>query len=230
MIGGSITIPTGTEPGTANNAQRTGIYIKDATGTVQIEGIQIEGSGGAEFDGVDISAPLATVQLENLRIIGVHGRLKAFHGDIVQPWGGVKDLRIDHLTGTSNYQGLTLQEDLGPIGSAEISNVDITATTEPQLEQGGYMLWLTPGTTSCASFPVTFSNMFVRPRPELTLATSVWPGSSSGLSCRESGTTFATWPNLDVTGGVQEGVPSGGSFVPPGAAGIGYVSPGYSGS
>jgi hypothetical protein len=229
VMGGSVTIPMGTPPGVENDAQRTGIYIKGATGTVDIEGVSIEGSG-AEFDGVDIAAPLATVQLENLRIIGVKGRFSAFHGDMVQPWGGVKDLRIDHLTGTSNYQGLTLQQDLGPIGSAEISNVDLTATTEPPLDLGGHMIWLTTDSNTCTDFPVTLSNVFVKPRPELTLATSVWPASNSNLSCKESGATFATWPSLSVTGGVQEGLPPGGSFVPPGAAGLGYVSPGYSGS
>jgi hypothetical protein len=228
MIGGYVTVPTGTEPGVANDAQRTAIYIKGATGTVHIEGVQIDGSGGAEFDGVDIDAPLATVQLENMRIIGVKGRFSAFHGDMVQPWGGVKDLRIDHLTGTSNYQGLTLQPDLGPIGSAEISNVDLAGTTEPPLDLGGHLIWLTTDSDTCTGFPVSFSNVYLQPREGLTFPDSVWPAGNSDLECKESGGTFATWPSLSVTGGVQDGTPPGGSFVPPGAAGIGYVSPGYS--
>ena len=228
LIGGSITIPTGTRPGVEYDSERNGIYISKSTGTVHIEGVSINGIGGAEFDGIDIAAPLATVQLENLRITEVRGTFSHFHADVVQTWGGVKDLRIDDLTGTSNYQGLTLEEDLGPMGSAQISNVDLTATTEPPLDKGGHMLWLTPDSNSCSSYPVSLSNVYVTPRPNLTLGTSVWPPDNSSLSCGESGATFATWPTLPVTGGVQEGAPPNGSFVPPGIAGVGYVSPGYS--
>jgi hypothetical protein len=226
MIGGSITIPAGTEPGTANDAQRRGIYIKGATGTVHIEGVSIQAFEGVEYDGVDTNAPEATVQLENLRIIGVRGRHGFFHGDVVQPWGGVKLLRIDHLTGTSNYQGLFLQEELGPIGSVEIDDVDLTATTEPPLEGGGHMLWLGNKSDPCSDFPATLEDVYVKPRPERTLGTSVWPQDNQAL-CPEQGMAFATWPDLPITGGVDEGVPAAGNFVPPGAAGIGYRSPGY---
>ncbi len=229
VIGGAITIPTGTQPGTAYDAERNGIYIDNSTGTVQIEGVSIDGSGGAEFDGIDIAAPAATVQLENLRITEVRGKFSNFHADVVQTWGGVKDLRIDHLTATSNYQGLTLDEDLGPIGSAEISDVDLTATTEPPLDKGGHMLWLTSGSESCSGFPVSLSNVYVQPRPGWTLGESVWPQDDAPLACHETGVTSAAWPALPVTGSVQAGIPPEGSYVPAGVAGIGYVSPGYSG-
>jgi hypothetical protein len=229
LIGGAETIPTGTTPGVRNDAQRTAIYIKGATGTVHIEGLEIDGSGGGEFDGVDIAAPQATVQLENLRIVGVRGRYDAFHADVVQPWGGVGDLRIDRLTGTSNYQGLTLQQDLGAIGSAELTNVDLTATTEAPVDGGGHMLWLTKGVSSCTGYPITLSGVFVQPRPGLTLGTSVWPASNSQLSCDESGNTLASWSALPVTGTVQQGIPPSGSFVPYGTAGLEYRTPGYSG-
>jgi hypothetical protein len=226
VIGGSVTVPTGTDPGVAYDAQRNGIYIKDATGTVHIEGVLIDGSGGAEFDGIDINAPLATVQLENLRIVGVRGGFSSFHADVVQPWGGVKDLRIDHLTGSSNYQGLMLQPDLGPIGSAEISNVDLTATAEPPVDRGGHMLWLTRGSTSCAGYPVALSNVFVKPRPGSSLIQSVWP-TTSGLSCNATGSSSVDWPKLEVGGVVQVGPPPAGEFAPPQSAGLSYLSPGY---
>ena len=222
IVGGAITIPKGT----SSDAERRGIYIKGATGTVHVEGVLIDGSGGAEFDGVAIAAPEATVQLQNMRIVGVRGGYDTFHGDVVQPWGGVKDLRIDHLTGTSDYQGLTVMEELGPIGSTEISNVDITTTESPMPRHlaGGYMLWLT--TDNCDSYPVHLSEVYITPRPGRTLGTSVWPPSRSPrFPCHAEVDTKATWPNLPVTGGVKEG-PAPTSAVPEGAAGIGYEAPG----
>ncbi len=228
VIGGSITIPTGTQPGVANDAQRRAIYIKGATGTVHIEGVSIEGSG-AEFDGIDINAPAATVQLENLRVAGIKGRSNGFHGDVVQAWGGVEDLRIDRLSATSNYQGLMLKQDLGPIDSVELSDVDLTATTEAPLEKGGHMLWLSSGDGSCANFPATLASVFVQPRPGSDIGAAVWPEQGSPMSCAAQGNSFASWPNPMIVGGAQEGSPPDGSFVPPGTAGPEYRSPGYSG-
>jgi hypothetical protein len=147
---------------------------------------------------------------------------------VVQPWGGVKNLRIDRMTASSNYQGLTLKEDLGPVGSVEVFNVNLTATTEPPLEKGGYMLWLTKQRT-CEDFPTRLKSVYVKPRPSLSLRRSVWPGSHSGLSCNGSGSSVVTWPRLSVRGGVRVGRPRGGSFVPRGVAGLSYASPGYAG-
>jgi hypothetical protein len=213
IVGGAITIPSSAS---ATTAQRTGIYIKDATGTVHVEGVLIDGAGGSQFDGVDISAPKATVQLENMRIVGVNGGLNSWHADIVQPWGGVRDLRIDRLSGASNYQGLMLSEDLGPVGSAELSNVDVTATTDPAPDHGGHMLLLSKSTsTTCTTFPVEISAFYVLPRPGRTLDNSVYPSAITS-SCPG----LAGLPLL--------GPPVGGAFVPPGLAGLGYASPGYS--
>jgi hypothetical protein len=224
VMGGAVTNPTGALD---DNMHRAGIYIKDATGTVHVEGVLIDDTAGEQADGITIAAPAATVQLENLRVVGLHGGFHTFHADVVQPWGGVRDLRIDHLTGVSDYQGLTLQEDLGPIGSAEISDVDLTATTPATLDGGGHMLWLTTGSTTCTAFPIAFSNVFVTPRPDRTLANSVWPQLNTPGACHEIGSTLATWPTLPYTGGAQVGAPADGSFVPAGVAGTGYASPGY---
>jgi hypothetical protein len=211
--GGAVTIPYAA-PGAATSAQRTAIYFKGATGTVHVEGVLIDGSGGGQFDGVDIDAPQAVAQLENLRIVGVNGGVSSFHADVVQPWGGVKDLRIDRLSGASNYQGFMLTKDLGPIGSAELSHVDLTATTQAPVDHGGHMLLLTSNTSACTTYPVSVSSVYVQPRPDRTLANSVWPAAIT-TDC----------PGL--TGTVQNGMPPSGSWVPPGTAGLGYVPPGY---
>jgi hypothetical protein len=224
IVGGSIAIAADAATGTS---QRTGIYIKDATGTVHVEGVTIDATGGAQVDGIAIAAPQATVQLENLRVVGLHGGMNSFHADVVQPWGGVGDLRIDHLTGVSDYQGLTLQQDLGSIGSAELSHVDLTATAPATIDGGGHMLWLTSGSSSCTAFPISFDDVHVQSRVGRTMPNSVWPQKNTPTACRESGATFGSWPDLPFTGGVQSGPPSDGSFVPEGAAGLGYTSPGY---
>jgi hypothetical protein len=226
IVGGYITVPQGSSSASAN--ETTALSIKGATGTVHVEGVLIDGSGGGEFDGVTINAPEATVQLENLRIIGVRGGYEHVHADVLQPWGGVKDLRIDRLTGRSNYQGLTLKPDLGAIGSAEFEEIDVTATTEGTVDRGGHMLWLTRGVDSCVTYPMTLSNVFVTPRPGKQLSGAVWPQKDFKLACPGSGTKSSIgWPALPVLGSAQLGPPPTGNYVPAGVAGVSYLSPGY---
>jgi hypothetical protein len=224
IVGGAIAISADAPSDTSH---RTGIYIKDATGTVHVEGVSIDAAGGAAIDGIGISAPQATVQLENMRVVGLHGGFNSFHADVVQPWGGVGDLRIDRLTGSSDYQGLTLQQDIGAIGSAQLSHVDLTATDPPTIDGGGHMLWLTSGSSSCSAFPITFGDVYVQPRSGRTMPNSVWPQKNTPTACHESGTSFGTWPDLPYSGGVNAGAPADGSYVPADVAGLGYDSPGY---
>ncbi len=42
---------------------------------IHIEGLDIDGSGGGEADGIGIGAPSAIVQIENTRITGLIGHL-----------------------------------------------------------------------------------------------------------------------------------------------------------
>lgn len=227
--GGYVTIPTGTPPGTANDAYRTGIYVDGATGTVHIEGVLIDASGGGDSDGIDINAPRAIVQLENLRIVGLHGSYAGFHADLVQPWGGVRALRIDHLTGSSNYQGLFLPRDLGAIGSASLQNIDLWGTAT-RLATGRHLLWLTSGLQGCSGYRVSLSSVYLQPRRGTTVGEVVWPELGSRLPCAATPARGRVgWSALPVTGSVQGGPPPGGEFVPAGVAGPRYVSPGYAG-
>ena len=132
-IGGHISIPfQGTGP--VGPSLRRGLTISDidALGgpvathgasrdgrVVHIEGLLIDGPDLTE--GINTNAPKAVVQLQNIRIDGVHfrnsddrdgtGGWTANHPDILQTWGSQKELRVDGLTGTSSYQGLFLKED-----------------------------------------------------------------------------------------------------------------------
>jgi hypothetical protein len=228
LIGGHVTLPPGAPPGAANDRYRTGLYLKGQTGTVHVEGLLLDAAPGVRWDAIDIDAPAATVQLENIRADGVRGGFHSFHADVVQPWGGVRALRIDRLTASSNYQGLTLPIDKGPIGGARISHVDLHGLAAGA--QGtGHLLWLTTGSRTCHDYPVLLHDVYVSPRAGETLADGVWPqrGRPRGCAARVR-RGVASWPRLPaVHGVVHAGSPPDGAYVPPGVAGAGYVSPGY---
>jgi hypothetical protein len=59
---------------------------------------------------------------------------------------------------------------------------------------------------------------------------AVWPDTLTTFGCPAPYTNaLANWPQLpSVSGGVRDGLPPGGDFVPAGVAGLNYVSPGYS--
>jgi hypothetical protein len=218
LIGGRIALPTSS--GTA-----VGLGIHQATGTVHIEGVWFDGSSGHEFDAVQIAAPKATVQLENLRATGLRGSYDTNHTDVVQPWGGVKALRVDRLTATTNYQGIFNQPDQGPIGAVDLRHVDL-AYDNSGAKTGGYLLWLTNG---CTAAKTSLTEVYVKGRPGATLGSTVWPPTGQATNCPGilSGTSLIGWPSLPITGTVRWGAPPGGSFVGADDAGTAYRSPGY---
>lgn len=237
MIGGSITVPS-TANQTDNGADDTdtGIYIRHSTGTVHIEGVSITGDPDTQFDGIDVNAPLATVQLENIRVANVWGSNTTEHADVVQTWGGIRVLRIDRLTGAGDYQGLTVNPDLGPVGSVDIDNVNLTyeappPALAPMTVGGGYMIWLTKGVDTCyAPTQTKLKNVYVYDKSRrVRRSNTVWPPSrGTNLPCaaRRDG-TVVTWKKLPVRGHVELTAPPAGPFVPAGAAGNSYHSPGY---
>ncbi|HEY2660362.1 MAG TPA: pilus assembly protein TadG-related protein [Caulobacteraceae bacterium] len=231
ILGGYITLPVSADK--TNGAPSRAIYIKGATGVVHVEGVLIDASGGGMSDGVDIAAPEATVQVENVRVEGIYGYNNQFHADVIQPFGGVRDLRVDKLTGYSGYQGLTIDQDQGAIGSAELYRVNLVATGAQvwgSANNGGYLLWLTPLSKCQPSYPVTLNNVYVKPRA--TLANAVWPPVGAQTACPALTTAndlVASFPKLPVSGYVSKGLPPQGDFVPQGVAGLNYRSPGYLG-
>jgi hypothetical protein len=201
LIGGEITIPYVGKHVKKGAPDRRGLGIFGATGTVHVEGLLIDGPDVSE--GIQIAAPKAIVQLENVRVVGIHARdEKTFrdnHPDVVQPYGGVRSLRIDRLTGSTDYQGLFLVSDLGPVRYVSLRHVDITGTRTSR-----FLLWVDGP-------KVTYSDVWLRPALGRSLARTIWPVGSRPLRI------------------VHEGRPPAGPFVPAGAAGLGYVSPGYGG-
>ncbi|MCF6735150.1 hypothetical protein [Blastococcus sp. KM273129] len=222
LIGGSITVLPSAKAG---GADQRAIYVKDCTGTVHIEGVHIRGDvAGSQSDGIAVSAPEAVVQIQNVRIDGLRGGQGGNHADVFQPWGGVREFRIDRLTGSTNYQGLHIFETRGAIGRGTIRNTNIAGTDVGGTDGGGYYIWM-----DCEDkYPLTLDGVYVKPRPGRPFTQSVWP-SATHKECPgvfKSGTV--TWPqHPSVTGGVREGAPAAGDFVPVGAVGPAYVSPGY---
>jgi hypothetical protein len=238
LIGGHVS--TGDSRPQGGVPEHRAIYIADARGTVHIEGVLIDDVDVGKGDGIDIAAPEATVQIQNSRIVGLTGEERGNHADVVQVWGGVKELRIDRLTGSTNYQGLHIQPDLGTNGPEIIKNVNLFSISETA---GNWLTWLAKGSNTCETpTHVTLDEVYIAPRPGRTLGDSVWPPDRNAtrddrasavqncLSVLSDDQTEISFPELpSVTGVVRKGPPSGGDFVPEGVAGPDYVSPGYLG-
>jgi hypothetical protein len=229
MIGGEIFIPhQGSNP--TINARRA-LYIANATGIVHIEGVLMHGDDISE--GVQTRAPGAIVQLQNVGIFNVHARdQRTFsdnHPDIIQTWGGVRELRVDRLTGDTDYQGLFFKADYnGPHGPVHLHNVNVRG-----MPTARYLLW---ASDTGGGYPImTLDNVWVEAHPNRAggLGTSVWPdvhGTSpyrAVISTGSDGVERASWPGTRFSGDVRDGRPPGGDFVTKDAIGIGYTSPGY---
>lgn len=221
LIGGQIDVLPSQQVG---GSDQRGIYVRNCTGTVHIEGVRINGAvDGSEADGIAVSAPKAVLQIQNVRVESMRGGMSSNHADVFQPWGGVQEFRIDRLSGSTNYQGLHMGVDLGPIGRGIIRNTNIASTDVTPIDKGGQFLWM-----QCNAYPMTLDNVYVAGRSGRSFGTSIWP-QSDDKSCPASiSAGVATWPKYSsLAGSVHDGRPTTGDFVPAGSVGLGYTSPGY---
>lgn len=186
--------------GTGSDLQRRAIYIKNATGTVRVQNVTIRGAtSSAAFDAVAISAPSAVVELVNLHVSNLHGSYAGFHGDIVQPFGGVKKLVVNGLVGQTSYQGFYLAETNGRIGGVELRNVQLSYLPNSQ-QASSVMIWF----DGCSTYPVTMQNVSIQPRPGQNVARSVRPNSGN-CAPKKSGSNWS-WPsNSSIAGSISEG-------------------------
>lgn len=237
VIGGHVQITA---------AGGTAFYIRggDPGRIVHIEGVEIDSDLLAEGDAFAIDGSLQgaqdpdiIVQVENVRVERLYGTQGTIHADVIQPWGGVKELRVDRLSGRSNYQGLFLKADWRHNEKFVLRNIDL----KPQTDGApGTLLWLDTGLDDAAAavkdrpnvpVPTRLINVSIQPSPGKLLQGMVYPATTnSGDPNATTPTTadgFLTWPSASwVTGGVSLGG-AGDEFVPVGAAGLNYVSPGY---
>jgi len=217
------------------------------TGTVFIEGLEVSGTC---MDFMDISAPQARVILQNVRVEGCRSHDESLsdgytdeHPDLIQPWGGAKEIDIDGFTGFSDYQGFQLNSDKGVVGNIVVKHANIgRIATVPQY--GRYFMWQDCNSSKfrdCATnadapdFPhwdLTDDSFYIQPADNRSLDDSVWPaanGSDPRKAVLAADGQSVSWPNYTekMNGRVRLGPPPGGDFVPAGSVGIGYVSPGY---
>lgn len=204
MIGGEIRIPDDAED---EGGDVRALYLKDQTGTIHIEGVALTGPGLGEGINLD-QREGAVVQLQNIRVDTVQGSQEGHHADVIQSWAGPSELRVDRLSGSTNYQGFfLLPQQFGDQPEPELFDlrrIDLTGE-----DGAGYMLW-----RDSDSWPVATQDVWVSP-----------PGGEQDredfLWARDEGE--GTWDDVMV------GTPPDGSFVPEGVAGVGYESPGYGG-
>lgn len=226
------------------------ISISDGPGTphgrvVHIEGVLIDGSSGAESDGIKINAPRTTVQLKNVRIVGLLGSMNSLHADLIQPWGGVGELRISGFTGASHYNSLYLRREndplMPPIGTVRIQRTNIFGYVNPGGTPDSTLRGISIGTQSvppsdatqsvnCSvTHPIYLDTFYVDPPGTKRLGQFVYPHDkmqTAGCPAQVSADGQSVhWPALrdEVFGSVLLGPPPGGDFVPVGMAGLGYV-------
>jgi hypothetical protein len=217
LIGGEIQVPdqgapwAGSRPaegfpgGLTFLDARRGLYLKNQTGIVHIEGVRILGSDLAE--GIDLDQRKgATVQLQNIRVDAIHARdetnFSDIHPDLIQSWAGPAELRVDRLTGTSDYQGIYLVPNeygtQAPPRLVDLRRINIHGT-----QTARHLLWMK------GDFPIAVTDTWISPGTGKDLYRSVWPNGSP------------VWSNVTL------GQPLGGDFVPATNAGTLYTSPGY---
>jgi hypothetical protein len=227
LIGGHVSIPC-----ESTSYGRTGIKIRNATGTVHVEGVLIDNAGGYLTDGIAIAAPLATVQLENLRV-GPTWDWTTAHPDLVQVQGGVAKLRVDKLTGIPTYQGIFLKDEAGiPNGPTDLRRVNLKPISGLGVYKPNRVFW-----QETKDIAVTMSDVYIDRSGYQARAFKDMPNPGPDYVCCDGDTTryatlapdglSMTWAGSNIAGTVRDGNPPSGDFVPSGAAGEGYVSPGY---
>jgi hypothetical protein len=223
IIGGEIAIPwQGPAPSIAS---RRALHITHATGVVHVEGLLLHGDDISE--GIQINAPEAIVQIQNVGVYGIHARdqvgFSDNHPDLIQSYGNAREIRVDRFTGSTDYQGFFFQPDFhGPHhGPVALSRVNIAG--EPTSR---YLLWFAPGAAA------TLEDVWldVPAEREGGLGRAVWPddaGREVSARVDRGERLAASWTSSTITGRVYGGRPPDGDFVRPEDVGIGYRSPGY---
>jgi hypothetical protein len=213
---------------------------------VHLEGLMIDGSSGAQSDGIRINAPRAIVQVVRCRIVGLRGRAAGLHADVIQPFGGMKALRIDGLTASSHYNNLFLRREndpLGPrIGAVTIRNANIfgywngsQASPRETLRAISFGTQTVDPSDSTSrincrmSARLVLREFFIKPARQRP-GQFVYPHDRmqrAGCAARLSADgRRISWPALDRVDGVARvGEPPGGSFVPATSVGLHYPRP-----
>jgi hypothetical protein len=230
---------------------------KRSPGAVFVEGVWIHNPahigptcpGGASStsqtcssgDGIDVNTTddgvinVNTITLENIRIDGISGCSGyGDHSDVFQPYQAPDDtIQIDRMTGVTNCQGFTLDPDLAYSAwhtfpsSITVANANIDATTNPYHGTAYGQKWWLTYRTGCQSGPLFLINDYASNPQGHGIPDIIWPDTADHIcDARYSDGAFS-WPDTSIKGSIRIGIPPGGDFVPLGAVGLGYRSPGY---
>jgi hypothetical protein len=235
VIGGHVSLATQLDAGIyVTDTSTNGALTPQMSRIVHIEGVLVDNPNSLEFDGIDYACPSAIVQIQNCRVVNLLGDYNDVHADISQNQGGATEVRYDHFTGTSNYQGITAFPHDGTVGGLTISNVDLSFSAINETNPITFLFWNEEENDGTVNTPVSIIGTFVvsnNRSSQTVLADAVW--SSTNTPATEDGEGNITFPaGGGVTGTIIDGnvntsaVPSGG-FCPIGNCGIGYVTPGY---
>ncbi len=229
IIGGEINIDRPWE----NLDDRNAILVKDATGVVHIEGVFMHGS--YINDGIKACASDATFQIENDRIVDLLGTLTGYHADVIQPYCGFRELRVDGLSGYSQFQGQMFKADWGRWRTTTLKRVNLVGIAP----QDGYPINVVTGccnhdNNSYVTGPIALSDVYISPdvsHHDGTLSGNISPAANFTFSTNAvSGREYAqhnTDVSPQITGLIWKGLPPAGDYVPYGVAGMAYVAPPY---
>jgi hypothetical protein len=210
-----------------NLDDQSGIQFEKATGTAFVEGMHIHGSYGTDGIRVGSGGSNMTLIVQNSRIVDRLSGPTVYHADVIQPFGGIKSLKVDRLTGSSDYQGqMWKQEPNTTFGPSDFRRVNYRAAT-PQVQYMINMVMTAP------TQPVTLSEVYSQSDPKFVsgdFCRAQTPAAMTKCATDANGRKYVTWNSgtpITVNGRVTDGVPPGGDFVPTGVAGLNYLSPGY---
>ena len=218
-------------------------------GTIHLEGIYLhgyltDGIEGGEYAG--LSKPSGTIadailQIENVRIEGMTGNSTVNHQDCIQQYGGWRDLRVDHFTCHTPFQGFELPwEDGATTNQGVLSHWDLRNANLYDMPPSGLSFQtLIHFGDKDGRFSATthqqrgnLSNVYLN-ATQKTCNQETFPNSGSTstdgtvvrstVNSNRTITWVSTWA---IPGYVTPGVPPGGDYVPRGVAGLGYISPG----
>jgi len=236
IIGGEVNIDTDWG---GNGDDNNALWFDSQTGTIHIEGVWMHGA--FINDGVK-GTSFCLWQVQGCRIDELQGTQAGYHCDCFQPFGGFTELRVDKVTGYSQFQGFMqkadanrwLTVDIRRLNFGQYSTPDSTARTWNFITGGP-----NPDGFPWVEGPVHLgSQCYLQPRTT-ALSSSIAPAAwftFSGTGGSEIATPLPSgWvdtnPGLVIDGTIQEGLPPGGDYVPTpasgGNVGLTYVSPGY---
>ena len=205
---------------------QSGLEFAHVTGTAFVEGLLMHGKRGKDGIRIADGGSDTTLIVQNSRIMQRKAGKSKYHADVIQAFGGVEALKVDHLTGSGDYQGhMWKQEPDTRFGPTDFRHVNFRATAKAHEAMINFVM-------SSPTGPVTLTEVYNEPARSFAdgdFCRAQTPSQSAQCATDDAGRAYVTWSDtpIDIEGRVTQGPPPGGDFVPDGVAGMDYASPGY---